>query len=46
VKKFVVSPEAERDLEGIWEYIAEDSLDAADRFLAKLHDQILALATI
>jgi plasmid stabilization system protein ParE len=44
VKKFVISPEAGQDLNGIWEYIAEDSLDAADRFLGKLHLQILELA--
>ena len=27
-----------------WEYIARDDIDAADRFLAKLHKQIQALA--
>lgn len=44
MKRFVLSPEAAQDLNDIWEYIAEDSLDAADRFLGKLYDQILALA--
>ena len=44
MKRFVLSPEAVHDLYDIWEYIAEDSLDAADRFLAKLYNQILALA--
>jgi plasmid stabilization system protein ParE len=44
MKRFVVSPGAAQDLNDIWEYIAEDNLDAADRFLGKLHDQILALA--
>jgi plasmid stabilization system protein ParE len=40
---FILSPEAAQDLDDIWEYIAEDSLDAADRFLGKLYGQILAL---
>ena len=44
MKRFVLSPEAAHDLSDIGDYIAEDSLDAADRFLGKLHDQILALA--
>lgn len=44
MKRFVLSPEAAQDLNDIWEYIADNSLDAADRFLGKLHDQILALA--
>lgn len=44
MKQFVVSRDAAQDLRDIWEYIAEDSLDAADAFLEKLHDQILALA--
>ena len=43
MKRFVLSPEAAQDLNDIWEYIADDSLDAADRFLGKLYDQILAL---
>lgn len=33
---FTLSPAAHRDLEEIWEYIAADSVDAADRWLAKL----------
>jgi plasmid stabilization system protein ParE len=44
MKRLVVSPDAAQDLHDIWEYIAEDNLDAADRFLGKLHDRILALA--
>jgi toxin ParE1/3/4 len=44
MKRLVVSPDAAQDLHDIWEYIAEDNLDAADRFLGKLHHQILALA--
>jgi plasmid stabilization system protein ParE len=44
MKRFVVSPGAAQDLNDIWEHIAQDNLDAADRFLGKLHDQILTLA--
>jgi plasmid stabilization system protein ParE len=44
VKPFVIAPEAAEDLSDIWDYIAEDSLDAADRFLDKLHAQIAALS--
>jgi len=36
MKRFVVAPEAAQDLDDISGYIAEDSLDAADRFLEKL----------
>jgi len=31
VKKYVLSAAAELDLEAIWEYIAQDNIDAADR---------------
>ncbi len=41
---FILSPAAHRDLEEIWEYIAADSVDAADRWLAKLEKAIRLLA--
>jgi len=41
---YVLAPAAARDLEEIWEYIAEDSLDAADRWLAKLERAMHLLA--
>ncbi|MCP3960281.1 MAG: type II toxin-antitoxin system RelE/ParE family toxin [bacterium] len=41
---FIVSPAASRDLDEIWEYIAEDSFDAADRWLDKLEKAIQLLA--
>ena len=44
MKRFVVSPEAAQDLDYIWIYIAADNLDAADRFLEKLYDQMVALS--
>ena len=33
---YVLGTDAEQDLDEIWEYIAEDSVDAADRQMAKL----------
>ena len=44
MKRFTLCPDAAQDLDDIWEYIAEDSQDAADRFLGKLYEQILKLA--
>jgi plasmid stabilization system protein ParE len=44
MKRFLLAPEAAQDLNDIWDYIAADNLDAADRYIGKLYDQILALA--
>ena len=44
MKRFLLAPDAVQDLNDIWDYIADDNLEAADRFLRKLYDQILALA--
>lgn len=41
MKKYVLSAAAELDLEAIWEYIAQDNIDAADR--CKLFDAFEAL---
>lgn len=41
---YLIAPAAADDLEGIWEYIARDNFDAADRFLQKLHREIQAIA--
>ena len=41
---FAFHPEAYGDLGEIWEFIAEDNLDAADRVLSELFDAIRALA--
>jgi plasmid stabilization system protein ParE len=38
MKKYVLSVAAELDLEAIWEYIAQDNIDAADRWIGKLFD--------
>jgi plasmid stabilization system protein ParE len=40
---FVLHPEAYTDLEEIWEYIATDSLDAADRVREEIYDAIHSL---
>jgi plasmid stabilization system protein ParE len=37
-RRFVVTPEARADLIEIWNYIAEDSIDAADQAIARLDD--------
>lgn len=44
MSEFILAPAASRDLEEIWEYIAEDSIDAADRWLAKLEKAVRLLA--
>jgi plasmid stabilization system protein ParE len=38
VRRYVLSEDADRDLDGIWDYIAEDNLDAADQWIGKLFD--------
>jgi toxin ParE1/3/4 len=40
---FVLHPEASTDLDEIWEYIAADNLDAADRVLEEIYEAILSL---
>jgi plasmid stabilization system protein ParE len=43
---YVVHPGVALDLDAIWEYIALDSLDAADRFVAELRTEFEALASL
>jgi toxin ParE1/3/4 len=40
---FVLHPEAYADLDEIWEYIADDNLDAADRVLEEIFQTIQSL---
>lgn len=40
----IFAPDAVQDLEDIWEYIAEDSVEAADRFVALLYQSASKLA--
>jgi plasmid stabilization system protein ParE len=41
---YVLSVEAEHDLEEIWDWIAQDSIDAADRWIEELFDAFERLA--
>lgn len=41
---YVFSRAADHDLDDIWNHIAEDSVDAADRLTTKLLDSCEALA--
>ena len=38
MKDYVLGVDASEDLEEIWEYIAADKIDAADRWIGKLFD--------
>jgi toxin ParE1/3/4 len=42
--KFIVSEFVEPELEAIWEYIAYDNIEAADRFLEAAHGTFQELA--
>jgi len=44
MNRYVLSVAAELDLDGIWEYIAQDNIDAADRWIGKLFDAFDSLA--
>jgi plasmid stabilization system protein ParE len=44
VKQYVLGAGAERDLNEIWEHIAQDSIDAADRWMSKLFIAFAKLA--
>jgi plasmid stabilization system protein ParE len=44
VSNYVLSVDAELDLDQIWEYIAEDDIDAADRWIAKLFEAFESLS--
>jgi plasmid stabilization system protein ParE len=43
MSEFVLHPDAVKDLEEIWEYIAADNLDAADRLREEIFDAIQSL---
>lgn len=42
--RYVLSEDAELDLDEIWEYIAQNNLDAADRWIARLFEAFEVLA--
>ena len=35
---YILGPDADLDLDNVWEYIARDNIDAADRWIGKLFD--------
>ncbi len=43
MSNYVLSVDADLDLEDIWKYIAADSIDAAERWIEKLFDAFEAL---
>jgi toxin ParE1/3/4 len=44
VKRFILTPRAKQDLYDIWDHIAADNIEAADRVLESLHDAMVKLA--
>jgi plasmid stabilization system protein ParE len=44
MNRYVLGVAAELDLDAIWDYIAQDDMDAADRWISKLFDAFEALA--
>jgi plasmid stabilization system protein ParE len=45
MRKYVLGRGADADLDAIWEYIAQDNIEAADRWIEKLFDAFAALAS-
>jgi len=41
--QYILSEDADRDLDGIWDYIAEDNIDAADQWIGRLFDAFDAI---
>ena len=44
MRRFVLTPRAKKDLNDIWDYIANDNIEAADRVLDALEEAMLRLA--
>ncbi len=43
MKRFVLTPSAKRDVNDIWDYIANDNIEAADRVLDALESAMVKL---
>jgi toxin ParE1/3/4 len=43
VTPYILSEDADRDLDDIWDYIAEDNVDAADQWIGRLFDAFDAI---
>lgn len=46
MSRYTFTPDAEDDLDEIWEYIAEANVDSADRVIADIHEAVEAFADI
>jgi plasmid stabilization system protein ParE len=44
MKRFVLTPRARQDVDDIWDYIANDNIEAADRVLEALEEAMFKLA--
>jgi plasmid stabilization system protein ParE len=44
MSSYAFHPEALADIDEIWEYIADDNIDAADELLADIHSTLATLA--
>lgn len=44
MKRYVLTPSAKRDVNDIWDYIANDNIEAADRVLDALESAMVKLA--
>lgn len=44
MSRYVLGRDSERDIDALWEYVAKDSLQAADRFITRLFDAFETLA--
>jgi len=44
MKRFILTPSAERDVSEIWDYISVDNTEAADRVLAALESAMVKIA--
>lgn len=44
MKRFVLTPRAKQDVSDIWDYIADDNIEAADRMLEALDSAMVRLA--
>jgi plasmid stabilization system protein ParE len=45
MKRFVLTARAQQDVSDIWDYIADDNIDAAGRVLDALNGAMVKLAT-
>jgi plasmid stabilization system protein ParE len=45
VTRYILSEGADRDLDSIWDYVAENSVTAADEWIGRLFDAFAPLAT-